>query len=307
MGKIIRIGTRSSELALWQAKLVEEKLRALHQKTCIVEISSTGDEILDKPLHQIGGFGLFTKSLDEALLQDKIDIAVHSLKDVPTTLPEGIVQAAVLERGNVMDVLVFNKDVSSIEPEREAVFATGSLRRKAQWLQKFPKHTITDLRGNVNTRLRKLWESNWNGAIFAAAGLKRIHLLPENHLLLDWMLPAPAQGAVMVAARAQALDILDVCGKINCVHTARTVHIERQFMKVLEGGCTAPIGALAAISGNEVAFKGLLIDLDGSEKIEVNKTVSMEDWQDLGKICALEVLDSGGKTLMAKIKSQMSK
>ncbi len=305
MEKIIRIGTRSSELALWQAKLVEEKLKAHHQESCIVEISSTGDEILDKPLHQIGGFGLFTKSLDEALLQNKIDIAVHSLKDVPTTLPDGIAQAAVLERGNVMDVLVFNKSVDHIE-EGKSVYATGSLRRKAQWLQRYPGHTIHDLRGNVNTRMRKLWESNWNGAIFAAAGLKRINLLPENHLLLDWMLPAPAQGAVMVASRADAADILEVCCKINCENTAMAVHIERQFMKVLEGGCTAPIGALAEISGDVITFTGLLIDLDGSEKIRVSKKVSLENWQELGKTCALEVLESGGKNLMAKIKAQMS-
>ena len=305
MEKIIRIGTRASELALWQAKLVEEKLKALHQESCIVEISSTGDEILDKPLHQIGGFGLFTKSLDEALLQNKIDIAVHSLKDVPTNLPEGIVQAAVLERGSVMDVLVFNKSVDEIHPGKSA-FATGSLRRKAQWLQRYPDHTIHDLRGNVNTRLRKLWESNWDGAIFAAAGLKRINLLPENHLILDWMLPAPAQGAVMVAARADEADILDVCGKINCEKTAMAVHIERQFMKVLEGGCTAPIGALAEISGDLITFNGLLIGLDGSEMIEVSKKVSLGNWQELGKICALEILESGGKNLMAKIKAQMS-
>jgi hydroxymethylbilane synthase len=306
MKKIIRIGTRSSELALWQAKLVEDKLKALHQKSFIVEISSTGDEIPDKPLHQIGGFGLFTKSLDEALLQNKIDIAVHSLKDVPTSQPEGIVQAAVLERGDVRDVLVFNKSVDHIKPGKSVV-ATGSLRRNAQWLQKYPGHTIHDLRGNVNTRLRKLWDSNWDGAIFAAAGLTRINLLPENHLLLDWMLPAPAQGAVMLASRADAADILYVCGKINCEKTAMAVHIERQFMKVLEGGCTAPIGALAEISGDAITFNGLLIGLDGREKIEVSKKVSLGNWQELGKICALEILESGGKNLMKKIKSQMSK
>jgi len=152
-----------------------------------------------------------------------------------------------------------------------------------------------------------LWESNWDGAIFAAAGLKRINLLPENHLILDWMLPAPAQGAVMVASRGDAADILDVCSKINCEKTAMAVHIERQFMKVLEGGCTAPIGALAEISGNLITFNGLLIGLDGSEKIEVSKKVSLGNWQELGKICALEILESGGKNLMAKIKAQMSK
>lgn len=306
MNKTIRIGTRNSQLALWQAHLVQSKLTALNYRTEIVEVSSTGDEVLDKPLHKIGGFGLFTKTLDDALLQDKIDIAVHSFKDVPTDLPAGIVTAAILERGNYRDVLVYNQEVLEIDSDVENTIATGSLRRTAQWLNKFPKHKVVDLRGNVNTRLNKLFNSDWHGAIFAAAGLQRIDVLPENHRILDWMIPAPAQGAVMVASRRED-GILEACAQIHCTDTAKAVHIERQFMKTLEGGCTAPIGALALLKSDKITFDGILIDLDGQTKIEIQQITNVQKWENFGKECAEEILRMGGADLMKKIKNQMPK
>ena len=187
MKNSIRIGTRSSELALWQANTVSDQLKHLGYDTEIIKIDSIGDEVLTKPLYELGTTGVFTKNLDIALLNDKIDIAVHSMKDVPTQLPKGIVQAAVLKRGNFNDVLVM-KQGEEFFTKKTAVIATGSQRRKAQWLYRYPNHQITGLRGNVNTRLRKLQENDWDGAIFALAGLKRIGLLPENHLNLDWMI-----------------------------------------------------------------------------------------------------------------------
>lgn len=304
MQEIIRIGTRNSELALWQAHLVQKSLIDLGFQTEIVEVSSTGDEILDIPLHQIGGMGLFTKTLDVAMLRGQIDIAVHSLKDVPTDLPEGIVQAAVLKRANVHDVLVFKNNLDFLNAS-EGMIATGSLRRKAQWLQKYPSHQLTDLRGNVNTRLQKLADNNWNGAIFALAGLQRINLLPKEHLVLDWMIPAPAQGAIMITALEKNAFVLEACEKLNHAETEICVAVERQFMKTLEGGCTAPIGGFAEINGDEITFKGILSALDGSTKIEVEKTVSVKEAKTLGALCAQEVLSNRGAELMANIKTEM--
>lgn len=304
---MIRIGTRASQLALWQANLVKSQLENLGYLAQIIEISSTGDEVLDRPLHQIGGFGLFTKTLDNAMLRGEIDIAVHSLKDVPTDLHEKIAQAAVLERANISDVLVLKNNTDFLKNQETAIIATGSLRRTAQWLHKYPKHTITALRGNVNTRLQKLIDNNWNGAIFAAAGLERINLLPQNHIMLDWMIPAPAQGAIMVTALKVDTEILEICAQINHKESEMTVGVERQFMKTLEGGCTAPIGGNAKIIGDAIYFKGILIAIDGSEKVEVEKTVPLSEWESLGKICAEEVLNKGGKKLMESIKAEMKK
>ena len=200
MSKIIRIGTRDSELALWQAKAVQQQLEHLGHKTQLVPVKSEGDLKLDQPINEMGMTGVFTRILDDAMLKNDIDIAVHSLKDVPTVLPKGIVQAAVMKRGNIRDTLVYKHNEEFLS-QREAVIATGSLRRKAQWLNRYPTHTIVGLRGNVNTRLQKFEDSNWNGAIFAAAGLGRIDVRPEESVNLEWMVPAPAQGAIMMTAR----------------------------------------------------------------------------------------------------------
>ena len=178
MNKVIRIGTRDSQLALWQAHTVENQLQALGYKTQIVPVKSVGDLKLDTPLYELGITGIFTKTLDVAMLNNTVDIAVHSLKDVPTALPKGIVQAAVLKRASTLDILV-TKEV--VDYKMPLTIATGSLRRKAQWLHKYPTHTVVDLRGNVNTRLQKLQDNSWQGAIFAKAGLERIDVLPSRY------------------------------------------------------------------------------------------------------------------------------
>ena len=199
MHKVIRIGTRDSELALWQANRVQRMLNELEYKTQIVPIKSTGDIILNKPIYELGITGVFTRNLDVALLNNEIDIAVHSMKDVPTILPEGIIQAAVLKRANNSDIIVL-KDTEEFFGLKEATIATGSLRRKAMWLNRFPTHTVVDLRGNVNTRLNKLRDNDWDGAIFAAAGLERIGKRPGRAVNLSWMISAPAQGAIMTVS-----------------------------------------------------------------------------------------------------------
>ncbi|MEB3347194.1 hydroxymethylbilane synthase [Aquimarina gracilis] len=302
LNKTIRIGTRDSELALWQAHTVQECLENLGHKTELVPVKSTGDIVLDKPLYELGITGIFTKTLDIAMLNDDIDIAVHSMKDVPTALPKGIVEAAILERANVNDILV-HKGLDFLNSS--GTIATGSLRRKAQWLHKYPDHNVVDLRGNVNTRMQKLTNSNWNAAIFAAAGLERIDLKPENYIDLDWMVPAPAQGAMLVVAKEDDDFCKEALAKLNHEKSEICVHIEREFLRELEGGCTAPIGALAKIEGEEIQFKGVLFSLDGKEKVEVIKKVTVGAEQGLGKICAQEVLNNGGEEVMKEIKTMM--
>jgi len=300
MKKIIRIGTRSSELALWQANTVAQQLNHLEYETEIVKIDSLGDAILNKPIYEIGVTGVFTKNLDAALLNNQIDIAVHSLKDVPTVLPEGIMQVAVLKRGNFNDVLVL-KDNEDFFANKTAIIATGSLRRKAQWLHRYPNHTTTDLRGNINTRLKKLEENEWDGAIFALAGLKRINLLPENHLKLDWMLPAPAQGAVMIAALKENTEVIEICKELNDEETEICTTIEREFLHALEGGCSAPIGALATVREEELKFRGSIFSPDGKNKMEFSKTVPVNHTTDIAQFAAQFILDRGGKKIMRQI------
>ncbi|TCK67726.1 hydroxymethylbilane synthase [Winogradskyella wandonensis] len=301
MSRLIRIGTRDSQLAMWQAKTVQSQLEQLGHKSVLVPVKSTGDIVLDKPLYELGITGIFTKTLDIAMLNGDIDIAVHSLKDVPTVLPKGIVQAAVLKRGNINDTLVFKKNEEFLS-QRDAVIATGSLRRRAQWLNRYPTHTVTDLRGNVNSRLEKLENNDWNAAIFAAAGLGRLGIKPENAINLHWMIPAPAQGAVMVAALEEDEEIRTICAEINHRETEICTSIEREFLNHLEGGCTAPIGAICYINKEEeVNFKGILLSKDGTRKIEVTKVVPLGKHDNLAEFCADYIIGKGGKTLIDQL------
>jgi hydroxymethylbilane synthase len=305
--KTIRIGTRDSELALWQAHTVQKKLNDLGYKTEIIAVKSQGDIILDKPLYELGITGIFTKTLDIAMINGQVDIAVHSMKDVPTALPIGIVQAAVLERANTLDILVHKRNLDFLDGN--ATIATGSLRRQAQWLHKYPNHTVVDLRGNVNTRMQKLNESDWSGAVFAAAGLERINLKPTDFINLDWMIPAPAQGAMVIVAMGNDDFTLDAVSQLNDIETEICTYIERQFLKTLEGGCTAPIGALARYCELEdtFTFKGSLLSIDGKQKLEIEKIVPVEEWKKLGFNCANEILEKGGADLMKVIRESLKK
>jgi hydroxymethylbilane synthase len=307
MSKTIRIGTRDSELALWQAHTVQKKLNDLGYTTEIVAVKSQGDIILDKPLYELGITGIFTKTLDIAMINGQVDIAVHSMKDVPTALPQGIVQAAVLERANTLDILVHKGNLDFLTTT--GTIATGSLRRQAQWWHKYPNHQVVDLRGNVNTRMQKLAESDWNGAVFAAAGLERINLKPDNYINLDWMIPAPAQGAMLVVAMANDEFTKDAVSQLNDIETEICTYIERQFLKTLEGGCTAPIGALAQYDeeNDTIEFKGVLFSVDGKQKIEIEKSVDISEWKKLGFHSAQEILNNGGAELMVEIKNQLKK
>jgi len=311
----IRIGTRDSQLAMWQAKNVESQLQALGYETQLVPVKSQGDLNLDEPLYEMGITGIFTKTLDVALIKGEIDIAVHSLKDVPTQLPKGMVQAAVLERASQKDILVYK---SNFNPDDTMTIATGSLRRKAQWLNIYKHHHVVDLRGNVNTRLSKLHTNKeWNAAIFAKAGLDRIGLLTQlspnygfEYSDLDSFVPAPAQGAMMIAAMEKNTSILDAVAQLNHSQTQLCVDIERLFLRELEGGCTAPIGAIAQIKDEQLHFSGCLLSIDGTERIDVQDHISLHEIKDdngyaFAKAQSSKIFSTGGNTLMASIKSQL--
>lgn len=302
MKKTIRIGTRDSELALWQANTVKSKLEALGYSTELVPVKSEGDLVLDKPLYEMGIVGIFTKTLDIAMINGQVDIVVHSMKDVPTLLPKGIVQVAVLERATSEDILVTKGE---IDFEKPCTIASGSLRRKAQWLHRYPNHNVVDLRGNVNTRLQKLKDNNWQGAIFAKAGLERINVLPENYITLDWMLPAPAQGAMVVVAMENDEYSKNAASKLNHKTSEICTHVERQFLRTLEGGCTAPIGAYAEIMEEQINFKGCLFSLDGKTSIDIERTVPISEYEGFGEQCATFILQNGGDALMLSIKNEM--
>lgn len=309
MSKVLRIGTRDSELAVWQATQVQQKLQQQHISSELIFIKSEGDKDLITPLYALGVQGIFTKALDAALLNKRIDITVHSMKDVPVQLAEGIQQAAVLKRGNWKDILV-KRQTSNVSDSASFTIhnsrftiATSSVRRIAQWLHRYPNSVIENLRGNVNTRLRKLKESKWDGAIFAAAGLERINLRPANAIDLDWMLPAPTQGAIMVVCRTDDEEAFNACNSFNDSSTAICTKIEKDFLKELMGGCSTPIAALAEIKNAEIIFKGNILSLDGKEKTEVEKIVSVDEANNLGIVAANELLNNGGRKIAEGIRN----
>lgn len=324
MTKPLRIGTRDSQLAVWQATLVQNELSRKGIASELVYIKSDGDIDLVTPLYELGVQGIFTKTLDAALLNDRIDIAVHSMKDVPTQLAKGLQQSAVLPRASFKDILVYKGDKEHLletlgfvngewsvlsEDNRPGfhdsvlMIATSSVRRKAQWLNRYPNHVLDNLRGNVNTRMRKLEESNWNGAIFAGAGLERIGLRPSNSIDLDWMLPAPSQGAIMIACRENDPQTFEATHQLNDTATAICTKIEKDFLRVLMGGCTTPISALAIIQGNTVHFRGNVLSLDGKQKAEIEKIVPVSETVALGEQAAEEVLQKGGAAIIESIRN----
>ena len=305
MKPIIKIGTRESQLAVWQATRVQNLLKQQGFDAELIFIKSEGDVDVVTPLYEIGVQGIFTKALDAALLNYKIDLAVHSMKDVPTQLASGIRQAAVLKRASYKDILVFKGDKNHIENELNNIqhsisdnqvssftIATSSTRRKAQWLHRYPNHKIENLRGNVNTRLRKIEENDWNGAVFAAAGLERINLRPENSIDLDWMLPAPAQGAITVSCRENDKDSFEASHLLNDEATEKCTKIERDFLKTLLGGCSTPISGLAVFENNKIVFKGNVCSVDGKEKFDISKEVPIENADDLGIVSGEELLEN---------------
>ena len=293
MQQVIRIGTRDSQLAVWQATLVQGLLKDAGVSSELVYMKSEGDIDTVTPLYALGVTGVFTKTLDAALLNNRIDIAVHSMKDVPTQLAQGIQQAAVLKRASHKDIIVYKDGTDFLEDHNSVgTIATGSIRRVAQWLHRYPAHRTENLRGNVNTRLRKLAESDWNGAIFAAAGLERINLRPEKSVDLDWMLPAPSQGAIMVVSREGDEYAFNACQSFNDEATALCTKLEKDFLRVLMGGCSTPISALAEMEDRQVFFRGNICSPDGKELVEVNLEKPISESFELGEEAARQILSN---------------
>jgi hydroxymethylbilane synthase len=302
MSKKLRIGTRESQLAVWQANRVKSLLKQYGADAELVHIKTDGDLDLATPLYAMGVQGIFTKSLDQALLNHQIDLAVHSMKDVPVQLPRGLTEAAVLERDSPFDLWVPHPTRANMNlvDHGPATIASSSLRRKAQWLYRFPADQIEPIRGNVNSRLKKLNASNWWGAIFAAAGLERIGLRPANAIELDWMIPAPAQGAILVICREKEEGLMDLCQNLNHESTAFCVKIERDFLSALLGGCSTPIGALAEREGEEIFFRGNLLDSAGEKMFSIEKRISTELAASFGISAAHELLRNGGNEILEK-------
>ncbi|WP_234570807.1 hydroxymethylbilane synthase [Rhodohalobacter sp. 614A] len=303
MNNPIRIGTRDSQLATWQAQTVSNKLQEAGHSTEIIFVKSEGDLDLTTPLPEMGGKGVFTKALDDALLANKIDLAVHSYKDLPTENPLPLKIAAVLEREDPRDSLVSPKGTDFLDDDSiEAVIATSSNRRKAQWLHRYPNHTITNIRGNVNTRLRKVEENEWQGAIFAAAGLKRINL--DHHIseYLDWMVPAPAQGAMAVMIREDDAEAYSVVSELNHTETALCTSIERELLNEMEAGCSAPVGAFAWIDGNDLILHAVALKTDGTLQYDIELKIPSDQAEGLGRKAARELLEQGADKLVQEMK-----
>jgi len=291
MSELIRIGTRGSELALWQANFIKKKLSAKNIASQIIKIKSEGEVNTVTPLYQLGIQGIFTKALDIALLENKIDIAVHSLKDVPTKLAEGLELIACPERGNFVDCLVYkDENLFNEFAARKIKIATSSLRRKAQWLNKYPNHNIVDIRGNINSRLQKLIENKeLDGVIFAKAGLERINLQVPFSQDLNWMLPSASQGCLAVVCRENDNEIIENCNKISDKKTNICVNAERQFLNKLNAGCTMPIACLAILEKNTLIIKGNMLSIDGTLKAKIEIRFAEKDYINAGKIVAEEL------------------
>jgi hydroxymethylbilane synthase len=293
-GIILRLGTRGSPLALAQARMVRAALAKAHgldpEQIALEVIRTSGDRIQDRPLTEVGGKGLFTKEIEEALSAGAIDLAVHSSKDMPTVLPEGLMLSAFMEREDPRDVFISRKAKSIAELPRGATVGTASLRRQAMVLRRRPDLTIVPLRGNVETRLRKLDEGVADATLLALAGLKRLGLAEAATAVLDVeeFLPAVGQGAIGIETRADDSRTRDMLGAINHADTFSALVAERAFLAVLDGSCRTPIGGHATISGRRLRFRGMIVKPDGSEAFEATREGDVRDTERLGA-------DAGGE------------
>lgn len=299
----LRIGTRGSTLALWQANHVRDRLRALalDRPIELVEIETEGDLIRDVPLVALGGQGAFTKAIQQALLDGRADVAVHSLKDLPTFTVEGLMLAAVPERGPTGDVFVSVKHRSFADLPQGAVVATSSLRRRAQVLHRRPDLKLVDMRGNVETRLRKLVDQNLDAIILAEAGLVRLGLADRITEALDrsWMLPAVGQGALGLECRTDDATTRALVERLNHAETRAAVLAERAMLRGLGGGCSVPIGAATSVADGILTMRGVVLPPDGSKRIEEQIAGQMDHAEALGDELARALLARGAAELLA--------
>lgn len=305
MKAILKIGTRQSLLALWQSNHIAACLRKQYPECEVVlkKIVTKGDRILDVPLAQIGGKGLFTKEIEEDLLSGEVDLAVHSLKDMPTVLPEGLCLTAITERANVGDAFVSNDYACFEELPLGAVVGTSSLRRKAQLLAARPDLTIRDLRGNVDTRLRKLDEGLYDAVILAAAGLERLGHGDRIKAIIpsDVCLPAVGQGALAIECRTDDAEVRQMLDFLNDQPTVYATAAERAFLGLLEGGCQVPIGVHADVNGEQIKIEAIIAALDGSTVLRDTIEGAAVDAVALGQKLGKKMLANGGQKILAAI------
>lgn len=298
----LRIGTRGSPLALWQAHHVSDRLRAAVPGLAIelVQIQTEGDEVRDIPLVQLAGEGVFTKAIQHALLQRRVDLAVHSLKDLPTVIVPGLVLAAVPSRGPVGDVMVSLKHRCFADLPKGATVATGSLRRRAQILSRRPDLNLVDMRGNVETRLRKLAELNLDATILAQAGLERLGLGSRITEILDsaWMLPAVGQGALGLECRQDDRETRQLVEKIDDSPTRHAVLAERAMLRGLGGGCQVPIASLTRLENGQLSLQGVVLAPDGSRRISLQMEGPIDQAESLGQRLAEQLLTQGARELL---------
>ena len=299
----LRIGTRGSPLALWQANHVADRLRPLvgPRPVELVLIRTTGDRVQDRPLAQIGGDGLFTKEIQQALLTDTADVAVHSLKDLPTLPVEGLVLAAVPPRGPSGDAFVSRRHRTFESLPPHAVVGTSSLRRRAQLLHRRPDLRPVEMRGNVETRLRKLEEQGLDALVLAQAGLERLGLGAAITELLDpaWMLPAVGQGALGLECRAEDGDTLGLLRALDDVPSRQAVLAERALLRALGGGCLVPIGAAARVEGDSLTLRGAVLSPDGRGRVAGQAEGPAAEAEALGRRLAEDLLARGARALLA--------
>ncbi|HET9041477.1 MAG TPA: hydroxymethylbilane synthase [Gemmatimonadales bacterium] len=310
MSAPLRIGTRASALALWQTEHVRARLHAAGHETVRVEIRTTGDMVQQVPLSQIGSRALFTRQIDDAMLEGRIDLAVHSLKDLPTRLPDGIALAAVGEREDPSDALVGRGPIRWDDLPQGAMLATSSLRRRAQLLHLRPDLRIRDIRGNVDTRLAKLDASTeWSAILLATAGLVRLGFGDRigQRLPPELMLPAPGQGALAVTARAGDRAAAEAAGAVHHPATALAVAAERAFLRTLEGGCQVPVAAHAEPDAQgRLRLHGRVVSLGGErgvEGIETSAAANPEEADALGVALADRLLDDGAASILAEVRA----
>lgn len=306
MKKIITIGTRKSLLALWQSNYIKDCLEKQYPdcEIRLQKIVTKGDKILDVPLSKIGGKGLFTKEIETALLDGEADLAVHSLKDMPTKLPDGLCLTAITERAVVGDAFVSNKYTTFAEMPAGSVLGTSSLRRRAQLLAKRPDLDIRDLRGNVDTRLHKLDEGQYDAIILAAAGLTRLGYADriKETLPCDFCIPAVGQGALAIECRSDNQEVRAMLEFLNHSATKRCTDAERAFLGLVEGGCQVPIGVHAEeTEGNNMHITAIIASLDGSVLLRDETNGSMDDAVALGKALGERMLAIGGKAILDEI------
>jgi len=298
----IKVGTRGSKLALTQTNYVVEALKKAAPETeaeiCVIKTS--GDIMQDVSLAQIGGQGVFVKEIEEALLAGSIDLAVHSMKDVPGETPEGLTFAALMPREDARDVLVSRGNVKMEFMPKGAKIGTGSLRRAAQIKAMLPDINIFSLRGNIDTRLKKIETENLTGVILAAAGMKRMGYLEKitQYLPIELMLPAVGQGALGLQTRKGDTELAELCGKLNHPQTFAEVSAERSYLRALGGGCRLPIAAYGLLEGKRLTLEGLIAAPNGSEVIRDKVWGEIGEAEDLGKILADLILEKGGKRLL---------